>query len=41
MLWTVREFKKVRLRYFTDDYAAWEEYAFGRMLPKAAMSLRD
>jgi DNA-binding Lrp family transcriptional regulator len=27
LLWTVREFKKVRLRYFTDDYAAWEETA--------------
>lgn len=26
-LWTVREFKKVRLRYFTPDYAAWERSA--------------
>lgn len=25
MLWTVREFKKVRLKYFTDDFATWEE----------------
>jgi len=27
MLWTTREFKKVRLKYFTEDYAAWEEKA--------------
>jgi DNA-binding Lrp family transcriptional regulator len=26
-LWTVREFKKVRLRYFTPDYDAWERAA--------------
>lgn len=26
-LWTLREFKKVRLRYFTPDYATWEEAA--------------
>jgi DNA-binding Lrp family transcriptional regulator len=27
VLWTVREFKKVRLRYFTPDHAAWERAA--------------
>jgi hypothetical protein len=26
-LWTVREFKKVRLRYFTPDYDIWEAAA--------------
>jgi DNA-binding Lrp family transcriptional regulator len=26
-LWTVREFKKVRLRYFTPEYADWERAA--------------
>lgn len=31
MLWTVREFKKVRLRYFTEEYAAWEERAAAGM----------
>lgn len=30
MLWTTREFKKVRLKYFTEDYAAWEEKAVTR-----------
>jgi len=30
MLWTTREFKKVRLKYFTEDYAAWEEQAIAR-----------
>jgi len=30
MLWTTREFKKVRLKYFTEDYAAWEEKAIAR-----------
>ena len=30
MLWTTREFKKVRLKYFTEDYAAWEEKAVAR-----------
>lgn len=33
MLWTVREFKKVRLKYFTDDFAAWEEKAATWILP--------
>lgn len=27
VLWTLREFKKVRLRYFTPEYAAWERAA--------------
>jgi DNA-binding Lrp family transcriptional regulator len=27
MLWTVREFKKVRLKYFTGEDTAWEEKA--------------
>ena len=31
MLWTAREFKKVRLKYFTEDYAAWEEKALERI----------
>ena len=26
-LWSLREFKKVRLRYFTPEYAAWERAA--------------
>ncbi|MGB4782799.1 AsnC family transcriptional regulator [Candidatus Methylomirabilis sp.] len=30
MLWTTREFKKIRLKYFTEDYAAWEEKAVTR-----------
>jgi DNA-binding Lrp family transcriptional regulator len=33
MLWTVREFKKVRLKYFTEDHAAWEEKAATRSSP--------
>lgn len=31
MLWTVREFKKVRLRYFTEEYAAWENRAVAQV----------
>jgi DNA-binding Lrp family transcriptional regulator len=31
MLWTTREFKKVRLKYFTEDFAAWEEQAAARV----------
>ncbi|MBZ0159869.1 AsnC family transcriptional regulator [Candidatus Methylomirabilis sp.] len=31
MLWTTREFKKVRLKYFTEDYAAWEEQTATRV----------
>lgn len=27
VLWSLREFKKVRLRYFTPDYAEWERAA--------------
>jgi hypothetical protein len=30
-LWSLREFKKVRLRYFTPDHAEWEQ----RTLAKA------
>lgn len=30
MLWTTREFKKVRLKYFTEDYVTWEEKAIAR-----------
>lgn len=41
MLWTVREFKKVRLKYFTDDYAAWEEQASDGMSLKVAVSSSD
>jgi siroheme decarboxylase len=41
MLWTEREFKKVRLRYFTGEDAAWEEKAATRIPPKAPMSPSD
>ncbi len=30
VLWTVKEFKKVRLPYFTPEYAAWERAALER-----------
>lgn len=36
MLWTVREFKKVRLKYFTEEEAVWEERAVMRILPAPA-----
>lgn len=36
MLWTVREFKKVRLKYFTGEDAVWEEQAGRRILPTLA-----
>jgi siroheme decarboxylase len=35
LLWTVREFKKVRLQYFSPDFEVWEEKALGGLLPKA------
>lgn len=37
MLWTAREFKKVRLKYFTEDYAAWEETAAARVPLRAPL----
>lgn len=36
MLWTVREFKKVRLKYFTEEEAVWEQKAATRILPAPA-----
>lgn len=41
MLWTTREFKKVRLKYFTEDYAAWEEKAAARISSKAPQEPSD
>ncbi|MDD5559074.1 AsnC family transcriptional regulator [Candidatus Methylomirabilis sp.] len=41
MLWTTREFKKVRLKYFTEDYAAWEEKAATRIPSKAPLEPSD
>src|SRR5574337_1183795 len=41
MLWTTREFKKIRLKYFTEDYAAWEEKAAARISPKAPQEPSD
>ena len=41
MLWTVREFKKVRLKYFTGEEAVWEEKVATRISPKAPLSPHD
>lgn len=41
MLWTVREFKKVRLRYFTGEDTAWEEKAATRIPPEAHLRSSD
>jgi DNA-binding Lrp family transcriptional regulator len=41
MLWTVREFKKVRLKYFTGEDAAWEEKAVTQISPKAPLRPSD
>ncbi|MDE2060242.1 MAG: AsnC family transcriptional regulator [candidate division NC10 bacterium] len=41
MLWTVREFKKVRLKYFTGEDAAWEEKAATRIPQKAPRGPSD
>ncbi|MDE2180577.1 MAG: AsnC family transcriptional regulator [candidate division NC10 bacterium] len=41
MLWTVREFKKVRLKYFTGEDAVWEEKALRSKSAPVALMLQS
>ena len=38
LLWSIKEYKKTRVRYFTNEWDAWREEHLPSLAPSAAAS---